>query len=293
MAELYGSEGKKQVFYALKRMIVGLADHGRPFPTAACYDDACHLVLFLMKRQGLSATAALLSVVDWVIDRFHYPNHVDKWCKAHLHAGDRPIFDDACTEACEGYFSWLNKHGPRLRHTSSTRFGIYTLILIHLRNVNITSRKETQKPGDSQRVDTDHRPSEQVTRRRPFVKLVSEKTHFYVLDKTMLETYKYPSDVVILASPGGPHPAPAEPIPTKWDVNFMLIVGWWSDRLIELRKRITKEGIDQDPNPSRREAWRVEYREAQTKELIWCSRFLKIEGTRPWALIWAYLRPKC
>jgi hypothetical protein len=75
MQELYGSEALKQVFYALKSMLLGAVAKGYKIPLAAAYDDACHLVLFLMKRQAITAAAALLTSLDWVIDRFHYDNH--------------------------------------------------------------------------------------------------------------------------------------------------------------------------------------------------------------------------
>ena len=73
--ELFGSEGLRQVYYSLRQMLSLAMESGHKLPMSAAYDDACHLVLFLMRRQGMTATAALLTAIDWVIDRFHYDNH--------------------------------------------------------------------------------------------------------------------------------------------------------------------------------------------------------------------------
>jgi hypothetical protein len=75
MQELYGSEALKQVLFALRSMLLTAARKGFRIPLAAAYDDACHLVLFLMRRQGITPAAAILTSMDWVIDRFHYDNH--------------------------------------------------------------------------------------------------------------------------------------------------------------------------------------------------------------------------
>lgn len=283
MSELYGSEGKKQVFYALKNLMWALATAGLPFPMAACYDDACHLVLFLMRRQAMSPLTAILSAVDWVIDRFHFVNHTDNWCKKNLNANHRPVYDDACTECCEGFFSWLNIHGSHLRHSSSNRFGMWTLILCHLRNIVIVGRPHTQRPGSSQRNKTSFRQSEGYRKWRPFVKLAGERTGYYLTEKD--DTHTYPSDIVILASPAGAHAT--LPIPGLWNTTLLLAVGSISPRLEALRAESTEKGIEKDTNPLRREAWRVEYREALFKELLWYREVVKVPDNI-WTHIWAY-----
>lgn len=50
-----------------------------------CYDDACHLKKFSTnaKRCELTATAKRIKALDMVCDKFHFPNHVDSWCKAN------------------------------------------------------------------------------------------------------------------------------------------------------------------------------------------------------------------
>ena len=63
-----------------------------PLPKVVAYDDGCHLLKFLKNRAdpcggnyGYSKFAHwLLTFVLIVVDRFHFPNHVDeKFCKVH------------------------------------------------------------------------------------------------------------------------------------------------------------------------------------------------------------------
>ena len=50
-----------------------------------CYDDACHLKKFANNpiRNCLTSTTRKLHAMDIVCDRFHFKNHIDKWCKEH------------------------------------------------------------------------------------------------------------------------------------------------------------------------------------------------------------------
>lgn len=73
--ELFGTEALGQVVKALVELVGAAAEAGIELPAQACYDDACHLVLYLMKRQHLSQEAQLLACMDWTVDRFHFPNH--------------------------------------------------------------------------------------------------------------------------------------------------------------------------------------------------------------------------
>ena len=48
-----------------------------------CYDDACHLKKFAINpsRSELTEVSKNMSQLECYIDRFHFPNNVDKWCK--------------------------------------------------------------------------------------------------------------------------------------------------------------------------------------------------------------------
>lgn len=73
--ELYGTEALSQVAYGLLELLDLAEALGVRLPLTACYDDACHLVLYLLRRQHPSARAQLLALIDWTVDRFHFPNH--------------------------------------------------------------------------------------------------------------------------------------------------------------------------------------------------------------------------
>ena len=47
-----------------------------------CYDDACHLKKFATnpKRCNLTDVASVIAKKNIVCDRFHFKNHIDKWC---------------------------------------------------------------------------------------------------------------------------------------------------------------------------------------------------------------------
>lgn len=48
-----------------------------------CYDDACHLKKYATnpKRCDLTQTSKRLKNMEIVVDKFHFKNHVDTWCK--------------------------------------------------------------------------------------------------------------------------------------------------------------------------------------------------------------------
>ena len=62
------------------------------------YDDGCHLHGFLHNKERAEAWAAnplwsQLTHMEIFIDRFHYPNHKDPWCKRNMSA-DRYILNN-------------------------------------------------------------------------------------------------------------------------------------------------------------------------------------------------------
>jgi len=90
MIELFGAESLSQVLNALLIYLTWASSLGIDLPLTGCYDDACHLLLFLIKRQHKSTEALLLSIMDWAIDNFHYDNHTCvHLCVCVLRAGER------------------------------------------------------------------------------------------------------------------------------------------------------------------------------------------------------------
>ena len=53
------------------------------FLECICYDDACHLKRYACNpvRKDETATSKRISNLEFLVDKFHFKNHVDSWCK--------------------------------------------------------------------------------------------------------------------------------------------------------------------------------------------------------------------
>ena len=54
------------------------------------YDDACHLKKYGSNqvRSDMTPTSERMSHMEMIIDKLHFKNHVDKWCKVHCNPYD-------------------------------------------------------------------------------------------------------------------------------------------------------------------------------------------------------------
>jgi len=54
------------------------------------YDDACHLKKFATNktRSTKTDTSIRIAKMHMVVDRFHFPGHVDAWCKKNCNPDD-------------------------------------------------------------------------------------------------------------------------------------------------------------------------------------------------------------
>ena len=59
------------------------------------YDDACHLKKYCINpvRKSLTPVAERLGEMDMVVDKMHFRNHVDSWCKANCNPYDLSDLD--------------------------------------------------------------------------------------------------------------------------------------------------------------------------------------------------------
>lgn len=73
--EIYGSESKTQVYIFLCDLLLWCKEHGVPFPSTNLYDDACHLLCYVMHKMKKSGTAVALASMDWCVDKMHWPGH--------------------------------------------------------------------------------------------------------------------------------------------------------------------------------------------------------------------------
>ena len=131
--EIYGSESITQLHHFL---FEAYHKNGIKKPKVLVYDDACHLKKFLLNRPNSILCRTLLRGMEIVCDRFHFPNHTSKWCKANVDPAKCtvPGFDKANTQAGEEAFAWLARSKHIFHSMNEARFLFLMLRLAHLRN---------------------------------------------------------------------------------------------------------------------------------------------------------------
>lgn len=115
MRELYGCESLTQVYIFL----IWLAKVLELFPHLLAYDDACHLKKIIMNpiRTEKTEYSKFLTTLRIVVDKMHFANHVDKWCRRK----------DINTEACEQTFEFVAKFKFATNHMSCGKYNLFML----------------------------------------------------------------------------------------------------------------------------------------------------------------------
>ena len=138
--EIVGSESLKQV-HAFLYAVFCL--HGVSPPRVLGYDDACHLLRWWQLREAQSKFIQWLlsfKLMKVVVDRFHFRNHVGKFCKAWNDPAKCLELVGTQTEAAEQSFAWLARSKHTLRYMSEGRFQFMVLHLMHERNKWLIAR---------------------------------------------------------------------------------------------------------------------------------------------------------
>ena len=135
IAEIYGGESVHQVADMIESFLSSLPN---PSETKiALYDDGCHLKLSVDKRK---TTYPYLSDVGIKIDRFHFKNHKNKWCRENMNPDSSKELKNVNTEAMEQVFAWLKGYAPSLRYMKRVNFVFVILDMIDRRNMIIAGR---------------------------------------------------------------------------------------------------------------------------------------------------------
>jgi hypothetical protein len=99
VSELYCSESLSQVFLPIHELM--------SYPTmqnnVKCFvhDNGCHFKKFLTKRRELSSVTAIMDEVDIAIDRLHFRNHIDQYCKDNYNPDKKEILNGVNTSIME------------------------------------------------------------------------------------------------------------------------------------------------------------------------------------------------
>ena len=106
------------------------------FPKLLAYDDACHLQKFVCNpvRCDKTSVAKFIAALIIVVDKMHFCNHVDKWCRRNVNPYTNDAFKDVNTEACEQTFHFISKYKYATKHMSYGRYNIFMLYLSSMYN---------------------------------------------------------------------------------------------------------------------------------------------------------------
>ena len=102
------------------------------------YDDACHLKRHVDCR--CDRFYPHLKKCDMRVDRFHFPNHVDPWCKANMDPSKCPLLKGVNSEVMEQLFSWLKGYAPSFRYMNRAPFNFLMLDLLDRHNMDILAK---------------------------------------------------------------------------------------------------------------------------------------------------------
>ena len=132
ITELFGSESLSQVYMFL----VWLTKEMDNFPKLLAYDDACHLKRFVNNpvRSNKSDSAKLLAEIRMVVDKMHFANHVDKWCRRNVNPYTDDLFKDINTEACEQTFHFISKYKYATKHMSYAKYNVFMVYVCNMFN---------------------------------------------------------------------------------------------------------------------------------------------------------------
>ena len=128
--EIFGAESITNVAEMIENALEGLGVD----TTNVLYDDACHLFRHVAKRPLVYPE---LSMRTMKVDKFHFKNHVDPWCKNNMDPYKCDELKGVNTEIMEQTFSWLKRYAPSLKYMKSSTFNFLILDLIDRHNIDI------------------------------------------------------------------------------------------------------------------------------------------------------------
>ena len=128
--EIFGAEGITNVAEMVEKALVELGLS----TTLVLYDDACHLKRHVRNRDRVYPE---LSKRDMKVDRFHFPNHVDPWCKENMDPYKCDQLLGVNTEKMEQFFAWLKGFAGSLKYMKRCTFNFLLLDLIDRHNDEI------------------------------------------------------------------------------------------------------------------------------------------------------------
>ena len=96
------------------------------YPERIIYDDACHLKKRCLNpvRKEVTTVSKRLGKMDMVVDKLHFRNYVDRWCKAICNPYDRndlrgvSVCMSMCPSVYRYHFAFLGGEGRQGRENT-------------------------------------------------------------------------------------------------------------------------------------------------------------------------------
>jgi hypothetical protein len=134
--ELHGSEGIRQVHGMMAEHISNLGEHNQI--THMGYDDACHFSLHARRPDVMAKSEAStkLGEIPIVVDKFHFKNHIGKWCIENCDPYKLPELVQVNTPVCEQLFKRINKH-TNCKGMSESRYFLFWLMNLNIHNMDV------------------------------------------------------------------------------------------------------------------------------------------------------------
>lgn len=155
------------------------------------------------------------------------------------------------------------------------------MIICHLKNIHMSTSGKGRRCGQWKETGTKGRAP--GSRLRPFVKLVTQKTHYSLhyderrLEwRVVLETKREAGESSRL-------------IPSSWDTKLSHTVLVVSEEMNSLRTLFLDNKVGDDPSPLRREEYRTRHREAFTRQYIYFKEVIKHDA---WSLVYEQIRTR-
>ena len=129
MAEIFGGESVTQVAEVIEHFL----QQNESICQCVLYDDACHL----KKHVDCRHVYPMLQKLILKIDRFHFQNHTDSWCRKNMDPSTCPLLDDVNTEIMEQIFAWVKGFTSSLRYMNGINFKFFLLDMLDRHNQEI------------------------------------------------------------------------------------------------------------------------------------------------------------
>lgn len=102
------------------------------------YDDNCHLARFTLRKGLISPNEVtkMFSDIKKSIDKFHFSNHVDKWCIDNCDPYSHPELTNVNTVICEQLFRDVNEH-KNCKSMNEARYFLFWLYILDLYNLEV------------------------------------------------------------------------------------------------------------------------------------------------------------